>query len=64
MEAESQWWELAGIIFFTFMVVTVGLLWGLAIKASYNEEKLKEKKKTAQNIEANINGENKDDNGK
>jgi len=47
MEAESQWWELAGIIFFTFMVVTVGLLWGLAIKASYNEEKLKEKKKNS-----------------
>jgi hypothetical protein len=48
-EAESTWWELAGIIFFTFMVVTVGLLWGLAIKASYNEEKMekKQKEKTA-----------------
>ncbi len=44
-DAESTWWELAGIIFFTFMVVTVGLLWGLAIKASYNEEKMKEKQK-------------------
>ena len=44
-DAESTWWELAGIIFFTFMVVTVGLLWGLAIKASYNEEKMKQKQK-------------------
>ncbi len=43
MDNESTWWELAGIIFFTFMVVTVGLLWGLAIKASYNEEKKKQK---------------------
>lgn len=55
MENESQWWELAGIIFFTFMVVTVGLLWGLAIKASYNEEKQKERQKGAKNAEVDIN---------
>jgi len=40
---ENTWWELAGIIFFTFMVITVGLIWGLAVKASYNEEKQKQK---------------------
>lgn len=45
VDAESTWWELAGIIFFTFMVITVGLLWGLAIKASYNEEKMKKNQK-------------------
>ncbi|RMA97133.1 hypothetical protein [Hydrogenothermus marinus] len=49
MDTESQWWELAGIIFFTFMVVTVGLLWGLAIKASYNEEKMKQKQNQKEN---------------
>ncbi len=43
METESTWFELAGIIFFTFMVITVGLLWALSIKASYNEEKKKQK---------------------
>ncbi len=48
METESTWWELAGIIFFTFMVVTVGLLWGLALKASYNEEKMKQKQQKQQ----------------
>ncbi len=41
METESSWFELAGIIFFTWMVIIVGLLWGLSIKASYNEEKEK-----------------------
>ncbi|MDQ7056031.1 MAG: hypothetical protein Q9M89_06015 [Persephonella sp.] len=40
---ENNWWELAGIIFFTFMVITVALIWGLAVKASYNEEKEKQK---------------------
>jgi hypothetical protein len=40
---ENTWWELIGIVFFTFMVITVGLIWGLAIKASYNEEKAKQK---------------------
>ncbi len=40
---ETSWWELAGIIFFSFMVITVGLIWALAIKASYNEEKEKQK---------------------
>ncbi|WP_457639767.1 hypothetical protein [Persephonella sp.] len=40
---ENNWWELAGIIFFTFMVITVAIIWGLAIKASYNEEKEKQK---------------------
>lgn len=49
METESSWFELGGIIFFTFMVVVVGLLLGLAIKASYNEEK--EKKKEQSNNE-------------
>lgn len=41
---ESSWFELAGIIFFAWMVIIVGLLWGLSIKASYNEEKQKMKK--------------------
>ncbi len=45
MDTESVWLEYAGIIFFTFMVITVGLLWGLSIKASYNEEREKEKQK-------------------
>jgi hypothetical protein len=45
MDTESVWLEYAGIIFFTFMVITVGLLWGLSIKASYNEEKEREKQK-------------------
>ncbi|WP_197017116.1 hypothetical protein [Persephonella sp. IF05-L8] len=48
---ENTWWELAGIIFFTFMVITVGLIWGLAIKASYNEEKQKQKQQQAQERE-------------
>ncbi len=48
METESTWFELAGIIFFTFMVVTVGLLWALSIKASYNEERRKEKEQAKQ----------------
>ena len=38
---ENNWWELIGIIFFTFMVLTVALIWALAVKASYNEEKEK-----------------------
>ena len=38
---ENNWWELAGIIFFSFMVLTVALIWGLAVKASYNEEREK-----------------------
>lgn len=38
---EATWFELAGIIFFAWMVIIVGLLWGLSIKASYNEEKQK-----------------------
>lgn len=42
---EASWYELAGIIFFTWMVIIVGLLWGLSIKASYNEEKQKDKDK-------------------
>ncbi|ACO02980.1 MULTISPECIES: hypothetical protein [Persephonella] len=42
---ENSWWELAGIIFFSFMVITVALIWGLAIKASYNEEKQKKEEK-------------------
>lgn len=42
---ESSWFELAGIIFFTWMVIIVGLLWGLSIKASYNEEKQNRKMK-------------------
>ncbi|WP_200673519.1 hypothetical protein [Persephonella atlantica] len=40
---ENSWWELAGIIFFSFMVITVAIIWGLAVKASYNEEKEKQK---------------------
>ncbi len=43
METESSWFELGGIIFFTWMVIIVGLLWGLSIKASYNEEKMKQR---------------------
>jgi len=46
---DNNWWELAGIIFFTFMVITVGLIWALAIKASYNEEKEKQKRKKQEN---------------
>lgn len=44
---ENNWWELIGIVFFTFMVLTVALIWALAVKASYNEEKekLKDDKK-------------------
>ncbi len=53
MDTESAWLEYAGIIFFTFMVVTVGLLWGLSIKASYNEEKEKEKQKKDQQTTGN-----------
>ncbi len=53
METESTWLELAGIIFFTFMVITVGLLWALSIKASYNEEKEKEKRKIQENTQSN-----------
>ncbi len=53
MDTESTWFEYAGIIFFTFMVITVGLLWGLSIKASYNEEKEREKQK--QKKEENLN---------
>ena len=49
METESTWLELAGIIFFTFMVITVGLLWALSVKASYNEEREKEKRKIQEN---------------
>ncbi len=49
METESTWLELAGIIFFTFMVITVGLLWALSVKASYNEEREKEKRKMQEN---------------
>ncbi|WP_457641471.1 hypothetical protein [Persephonella sp.] len=45
---ESSWWELAGIIFFSFMVITVALIWGLAIKASYNEEKQKKQENQQQ----------------
>ena len=41
---ENNWWELAGIIFFTFMVLTVALILGLAIKASYNEDEEKKVK--------------------
>lgn len=37
----ANWFELGGIVFFTWMVIIVGLLWGLSIKASYNEEKKK-----------------------
>ena len=48
METESSWIELGGIIFFTWMVIIVGLLWGLSIKASYNEEKQKQKQKQQQ----------------
>jgi hypothetical protein len=51
----STWFEYAGIIFFTFMVVTVGILWGLALKASYNEEKKKQKEQQNSN-EGNLNG--------
>jgi uncharacterized protein YpmS len=40
---ENNWWELIGIIFFSFMVLTVALIWALAVKASYNEEKEKAK---------------------
>ncbi len=40
---ENNWWELAGIIFFSFMVITVAIIWGLAVKAGYNEEKEKQK---------------------
>ncbi|MCX7760613.1 MAG: hypothetical protein N2Z81_05435 [Hydrogenothermaceae bacterium] len=43
----ADWFELGGIIFFTWMVIIVGLLWGLSIKASYNEEK--QKKQQAEN---------------
>lgn len=49
METESSWFELGGIIFFTWMVIIVGLLWGLSIKASYNEEKQKQKQTEEQN---------------
>ena len=38
---ENNWFELIGIIFFSFMVLTVALIWALAIKASYNQEKEK-----------------------
>lgn len=41
---ETTWWDLIGIVFFTFMVITVGLIWALAIKASYNQEKAQKKK--------------------
>lgn len=51
----STWFEYAGIIFFTFMVVTVGILWGLAIKASYNEEKKKQKQQTENTAQGNLN---------
>jgi hypothetical protein len=37
------------------MVVTVGILWGLALKASYNEEKKKQKEQQNSN-EGNLNG--------
>jgi len=47
---ENNWWELAGIIFFTFMVITVGIIWGLAVKASYNEERAKQKKQQQQEV--------------
>jgi hypothetical protein len=40
---ENNWWELSGIIFFTFMVLAVALIWALAVKASYNEEQEKKK---------------------
>lgn len=49
METESSWFELGGIIFFTWMVIIVGLLWGLSIKASYNEEKQKQKQQMQEN---------------
>ncbi len=51
METESSWFELGGIIFFTWMVIIVGLLWGLSIKASYNEEKMKQKQEQGKNDE-------------
>ena len=38
---ENNWFELIGIVFFTFMVLTVALIWALAVKASYNQEKEK-----------------------
>ncbi|WP_297888360.1 hypothetical protein [Sulfurihydrogenibium sp.] len=57
METESSWFELAGIIFFTWMVIIVGLLWGLSIKASYNEEKQRQKQ-----IQENRNGKSKKEN--
>ncbi len=41
---ETTWWDLIGIVFFTFMVITVGLIWALAIKASYNQEREQKKK--------------------
>ncbi|MEZ0323466.1 MAG: hypothetical protein ABWJ98_04055 [Hydrogenothermaceae bacterium] len=45
----ADWFELGGIIFFTWMVIIVGLLWGLSIKASYNEEKEKKKNQQMEN---------------
>ncbi len=45
---ETTWWDLIGIVFFTFMVITVGLIWGLALKASYNQEKEKQKQQQQQ----------------
>lgn len=55
METESSWFELAGIIFFTWMVIIVGLLWGLSIKASYNEEKMKQKQQQGKDNEQSTN---------
>ncbi len=55
---ETTWWDLIGIVFFTFMVITVGLIWGLAIKASYNEEREKQKKqKEAQDKKQEVQGQ-------
>ncbi len=45
---ENTWWELIGIVFFSFMVITVGLIWGLALKASYNQEKAQKKQQQQQ----------------
>ncbi|PMP77123.1 MAG: hypothetical protein C0178_03605 [Sulfurihydrogenibium sp.] len=56
MESESSWFELAGIIFFTWMVIIVGLLWGLSIKASYNEEKQKQKQQQLNQTQENQDG--------
>ena len=57
-EMETTWWDLIGIVFFTFMVITVGLIWGLAIKASYNEEREKQKKqKEAQAKKQEVQGQ-------